>query len=355
MNSHTTLPSRRPLLRSLRRYTAFLAVGSALAACSGFPYSSGNPQSLATYDPPISTAVNGGRYNAPMRGNYIVSDWNLGREQSAAESDRPAIASLTGTHIPNNFLQSLDSDYASFSSSLYNSQHQWADADYFSRKGLAAANAKFVTPEDSRNWLIPNNFRPMLSDARVRLVSDLDDGGRDNAPALAARAQVSYDCWVEKMETSRITAQNGKCREQFEAALNQLEHRSAQAAVAQPASAEYRYQVYFDFDKSYLTPAAHQVVTSVAERLRSDPGLSVALVGKADRAGTDPYNMRLSERRADTVSAELATDGVPANRIVVRWVGEREPPVPTPNGVREPLNRVVEVTTLGPNQETSQR
>jgi OmpA-OmpF porin, OOP family len=352
----TTPPSHRPFRNGVRRYAALLAVGPALAACSGYPYSSGNPQGLATYDAPVTADENGPAYNAPMRGNYIVADWNLGSEQRAAEADRPATASLTGARIPATFLQSLDSDYASFASALYSPQQQWADADYFSRKGLVASNGDAVLPEDSRNWLIPNNFRPMLDDARVRLVSDLDAGGRDNAPALAARAQVSYDCWVEKMETTWWTAENGKCRTQFETALNRLEHGSAQtAAAAPPANAEYRYQVYFDFDKFYLTPEAHQVVASVAERLRSEPGLRVDLVGKADRTGTDPYNMRLSERRADAVRAELVTDGVATNHIVITWVGERELPVPTPDGVREPRNRVVEVTTLGPDQAVSQR
>jgi outer membrane protein OmpA-like peptidoglycan-associated protein len=128
-----------------------------------------------------------------------------------------------------------------------------------------------------------------------------------------------------------------------------------QAAAAAPASAKYQYQVYFDFDKSNLTPEAHQIVASAAAQLQSDPALRVTLVGKADRSGTDPYNMRLSERRAETVRAELAKDGVAANHIAVRWVGEREPPVPTSDGVREARNRVVEVLEIGVNQEMSQR
>ncbi len=357
MISQKNLPTRRPLRQGLRTYTALLAVAPALAACSGWPYSAGNPHSLATYDPPFTAVENGNDYKAPMRGNYIVEPWNLGREQRAAAANQPALASAAnGTRIPTSFLQSLDSDYASYSTSLDSRQHQWADADYFARKGLAASRSQYVLPEDSRNWLISNDYRPMFVDARVRLISDLDHGGRDNAPALAARAQVSYDCWVERSEVTWWNTESNGCRTQFENALNQLEHRSVQAAVVQPAAAaKYQYQVYFDFDKSNLTPEAHQVVASAAGQLRNDPGLRVTLVGKADRAGTDPYNMRLSERRAETVRAELAKDGVAANHIVVRWVGEREPPVPTPDGVREPRNRVVEVLEIGVNQEMSQR
>src|ERR1700690_3093739 len=118
MISQTVLPSRRPLRNGFRRYATLLAVGPALAACSGFPYSTGNPQSLATYDAPVSVGDIGVQYHAPMRGNYIVEDSNLGSAQRAAEAHRPAIASLSGTRIPADFLQSLDSDYASFASAL---------------------------------------------------------------------------------------------------------------------------------------------------------------------------------------------------------------------------------------------
>jgi hypothetical protein len=116
MITQKILPSRRPLGKGLRTYAALLAVGPALAACSGWPYSAGNPHSLATYDPPLSALENDSDYKAPMRGNYIVERWNLGREQRAAAANQPALASAaTGMHIPTSFLQSLDSDYASYS------------------------------------------------------------------------------------------------------------------------------------------------------------------------------------------------------------------------------------------------
>ena len=69
----------------------------------------------------------------------------------------------------------------------------------------------------------------------------------------------------------------------------------------------------------------------------------IAIVGKADLAGTVPYNMALSQRRADRVRDAMVAGGVPANRIDVKWVGDREPPVATAPGVRDAQNRVVEV------------
>ncbi len=112
-------------------------------------------------------------------------------------------------------------------------------------------------------------------------------------------------------------------------------------AAAAPAA--HQYNVYFEFDRSNLTPEGRKVVDTVAQAVKGQPNVHVRLVGKADLTGTDPYNMALSHRRADAVRARLRADGVPEGIIDEHWDGFRNPPVPTAKGVREPRNRVVEV------------
>jgi outer membrane protein OmpA-like peptidoglycan-associated protein len=53
--------------------------------------------------------------------------------------------------------------------------------------------------------------------------------------------------------------------------------------------------------------------------------------------------MGLSMRRAQSVLAELVRRGIPEGQIAVFAKGERDPLVPTPDGVREPQNRRVEI------------
>jgi outer membrane protein OmpA-like peptidoglycan-associated protein len=117
----------------------------------------------------------------------------------------------------------------------------------------------------------------------------------------------------------------------------------AQTASSTTASRRDGYNVYFSFDKSRLTVKGREVVDAAVKATQGDQTSRIALLGKADLSGTDPYNMALSHRRADTVRNAMVAGGVPADRIDVRWVGEREPPVPTANGVRDAKNRVVEV------------
>jgi len=102
------------------------------------------------------------------------------------------------------------------------------------------------------------------------------------------------------------------------------------------------YNTYFDFDKSTLTPAGQAQIASAAKEVKDNPTHSVTVLGMASNVGTDSYNMALSHRRADTVRDAMIADGVPASKIQISWVGDREPVVAEPAGVEQPLNRVVQ-------------
>ena len=118
-------------------------------------------------------------------------------------------------------------------------------------------------------------------------------------------------------------------------------------AVARPAQQLARnvaMAIYFDFDKSALTADGRAIVESVIREAKNDPAVRILLVGKADKAGPNDYNQRLSERRATAVRDALIAGGIPVSRIDNRGVGEEQPDVATADGVREPRNRVVEIT-----------
>jgi OmpA-OmpF porin, OOP family len=293
----------------------------------------------------------GWSYDPPMRGHAPTEGINL----SSLRDEAP--------QAPEGFKRDLATGYADLAGSL-KSEHQWDDVDYFSRKGLAAAGGgKAVPPEDNANWLVPlevpDQYRSQLADGRRRLVAALDGGARQSAPDTAAHAQVSYDCWVEHMEVNWWQAINGSCHGQFVAALAQLEKPVAevpskplvQAPAAEPAASgtsTRQFRVYFDFNKSVLTPTSQSILQQVVARAKEAPASKFALIGRADKTGADGYNMALSQRRVDAVRDSLMAQGVDPARIDTQWVGEREPPVPTANGVKEPRNRVVDVTEEQP-------
>jgi outer membrane protein OmpA-like peptidoglycan-associated protein/outer membrane protein W len=119
-----------------------------------------------------------------------------------------------------------------------------------------------------------------------------------------------------------------------------------QAPAPKPApapEAPRNFLVFFDWDKSVLTADAQAIIKAAAANSKTMKVTRIETTGHADRSGTDAYNMGLSKRRAEAVKAELTRLGIPAGEIVVRWKGEREPLVQTPDGVREPQNRRVEI------------
>jgi outer membrane protein OmpA-like peptidoglycan-associated protein len=103
-------------------------------------------------------------------------------------------------------------------------------------------------------------------------------------------------------------------------------------------------KIYFDFDADTPSPEARDVLAKVVQAMGACGWSALTVTGHADRAGTDAYNLDLSRRRARNVAALVTANGVPPARITVEAKGETMPAVPTPDGVREPLNRRVEVT-----------
>lgn len=100
------------------------------------------------------------------------------------------------------------------------------------------------------------------------------------------------------------------------------------------------FTIYFPWDQYVITPEAQQVVAEAAQYATgAQPSNQVIVTGYTDTSGTAAYNMRLSERRAKATADQLVADGVPQTALSVNWKGETDLAVPTPNGVREPLNR----------------
>ncbi len=67
----------------------------------------------------------------------------------------------------------------------------------------------------------------------------------------------------------------------------------------------------------------------------------MTVTGYTNLSGSQPYNQRLSERRAQAVEAELIRQGVPAGTVTTIARGQDDPLIPTADGVRKPRNRRV--------------
>lgn len=258
---------------------------------------------------------------------------------------RQTVASTGGSP----FTQALAQEYRQYAQSEY-LQLDWPDQAFFRDKAATASQGFPPSPEDPAARAVGTGIQlhPELdygktqrSEAiqeRQRLLTTLAGDAPTRNPQVAARAQVAYDCWVEQLEEGWQKDDIDRCRTAYQAAMSQLEARPV-AQVPQVSAEMERYQVYFPFDSSQLTPSGQRVIAAAAQDIRRESPDQVAVVGHADRAGDDDYNRKLSAARAEAVKQVLVAQGIPADRIQTDARGERDPVVPTPDETRQPQNR----------------
>ncbi|MEN0614400.1 porin OmpA [Klebsiella indica] len=85
--------------------------------------------------------------------------------------------------------------------------------------------------------------------------------------------------------------------------------------------------VLFNFNKATLKPEGQQALDQLYTQLSNmDPKDGAAVVlGYTDRIGSDAYNQKLSEKRAQSVVDYLVSKGIPASKISARGMGEANP------------------------------
>ncbi len=82
--------------------------------------------------------------------------------------------------------------------------------------------------------------------------------------------------------------------------------------------------VDFAVNSAELTPESDQVLDNAARQLKLYPDLVIEVRGYTDSTGTPPYNVKLSQRRAESVMSYLKAHGV-TNRLTAKGFGEADP------------------------------
>jgi outer membrane protein OmpA-like peptidoglycan-associated protein len=108
---------------------------------------------------------------------------------------------------------------------------------------------------------------------------------------------------------------------------------AAECPEQSPApTARFDLLVNFEFDSDKLTEAAKENLDQFAKAVR-DPRLksqSFEIDGHTDAKGTEQYNLGLSERRASSVVAYLAAQGIDASQLKAKGLGKSKPRVADP-------------------------
>ena len=115
------------------------------------------------------------------------------------------------------------------------------------------------------------------------------------------------------------------------------------------------FLVLFDRNNAELSTAAKAVVDEAVREYRirkqsaSEPFM-IWITGHYDTSSTSDHAEALSRKMAENVHDYLVSAGLPTEALNVSWSGDRQPALPTSDGVSEPANRRVEINFTYPPQ-----
>ncbi len=107
-------------------------------------------------------------------------------------------------------------------------------------------------------------------------------------------------------------------------------------------------EIFFGFDSAELTDFAREKLDGLAERLKQDPDYIIEITGHTDAVGSNAYNLRLGQQRADAVRSYFAnTHNVDLSRIAISSAGEQEPQATNDTEDGRARNRRATISVMG--------
>lgn len=100
--------------------------------------------------------------------------------------------------------------------------------------------------------------------------------------------------------------------------------------------------VNFEFNSAKITPESYPILFDAAKTLLENPSLNVEIQGYTDNIGSEEYNKKLSQKRADAVKNYLISKGVSANRLKAVGYGEANPIADNKTAEGRAMNRRIE-------------
>jgi len=178
------------------------------------------------------------------------------------------------------------------------------------------------------------------------------DAARAAAQAQADEARRLADPRAAEADQARLAKEQAErdresLREQLRQQLNLiLETRETARGLIINLS-----DVLFDVDKSTLKPGAREKLARIAGILATYPDLKIEIEGHTDSTGSEDYNQRLSERRAESVHSYLSEQGVARAIVGTVGYGMTRPVATNGTAAGRQMNRRVEIIVSGESIE----
>lgn len=180
---------------------------------------------------------------------------------------------------------------------------------------------------------------------RARAAAELAKQNADAAKAAADAEAQQARLQAQQAQAAAATAEQEKAalRERLREQLSViLETRETARGLIVNVS-----DVLFDTAQATLKPGAREKLARVAGILASHPDLHIEIEGHTDSVGSDAYNQRLSERRAESVRSYLVQQRIPPTAVDTEGLGESRPVATNATAAGRQQNRRVELVVSG--------
>jgi outer membrane protein OmpA-like peptidoglycan-associated protein len=174
---------------------------------------------------------------------------------------------------------------------------------------------------------------------------------RGREQAEQARAEYERIAESAKQEAQQARAEADRVRQEREAELDRMQKALSQIAETRRTALGLVMNLgedtlKFDFDKATLRPENRELLSRIAGVLLTSKGYRIDVFGHTDDIGTDEYNLKLSQRRAQSVRNYLVEAGVDPEIIATQGLGKSSPRVPGTTPAARTANRRVEIAIV---------
>jgi outer membrane protein OmpA-like peptidoglycan-associated protein len=301
---------------------------------------------------------------------FPVSDYPLMRRSQYQKMGNPLALTLDLKNVPLNMYEARNA--------VEIAQSRGADTyapEIFSKAKASLQMAENSLTQKADEKVVISNARQTVQfaeDAR-RLTEQRKEAERianekaaaAAAAAAAAKAAAESQAAAEAAEAANLAAaEQAKLKAAQDAAQANAE-RSRKAAADLRAQLLEQFNrvletrdtsrglvvnmgdVLFATGKYDLRPEAQIVLAKLSGIILSHPGLNLAVEGYTDSVGSDDFNLKLSQQRADTVRDDLVTQGLPDSSVTAKGFGKSNPVADNDTVAGRQQNRRVEIVVSG--------
>lgn len=212
--------------------------------------------------------------------------------------------------------------------------------------GRTLKNAEMATSEDETNHLaymaekqttiaVVTANQKLAEAERQKLANEKDQIVLEQKERQARKARGEAEEYQKRAETA--LAQTKKLEQELSALKAEKTDRGYVLTLG---------DVLFATGKAELMSGAQRTIDQLAAFLNKYPTKNVSVEGHTDSVGNEDYNLRLSQRRAESVRFAIMARGISSNRITAKGLGELYPVASNDTPAGRQQNRRVEIVII---------